>query len=62
MATILFDWGSTFSYVYSKFALDLDKVCDMLDSPVYVSTPTGDNMVVTQIFCACTMMFMGFQT
>lgn len=38
MDIILFDVGSTFSYGFIKFTLDQDKVFDMLDSPVYVST------------------------
>lgn len=37
-------------------------VCNMLDSPVYVSTLIEDYHVVTQLYCACSVMFMGFQT
>ncbi|XP_059295651.1 uncharacterized protein LOC132048988 [Lycium ferocissimum] len=36
MASVLFDPGSTFSYVYSYFAVVLDTMCDTLDAPIYV--------------------------
>ncbi|XP_069148581.1 uncharacterized protein [Solanum lycopersicum] len=38
MASVLFDPGSTFSYVSSSFATDLDLLCDLLDMPIRVST------------------------
>ena len=39
MASVLFDPGSTFSYVSSSFATGLDLHCDLLDMPICVSTP-----------------------
>ena len=39
MASVLFDPGSTFSYVYSSFVAGLDLYYDLLDMPSRVSTP-----------------------
>ena len=41
MASILFDPGSTFSYVSSSFATGLDLNCDLLDMPIRVSKSCG---------------------
>ena len=42
MASILFDPGSTFSYVSSSFATGLNLHCELLDIPIRVSTPVGE--------------------
>lgn len=42
MTFILFDLESTFSYIFVKFDLGLTLVCDILDSPVHVSTTIGE--------------------
>ena len=39
MASVLFDPGSTFSYVSSSFATGLKLNCEFLDMPIRVSTP-----------------------
>ena len=41
MASVLFDPGSTFSYVSSSFATGLNLHCELLDIPIRVSTPVG---------------------
>ena len=41
MASVLFDPGSTFSYVSSSFANCLNLYCELLDMPIRVSTPVG---------------------
>lgn len=41
-ASILFDLGSTFSYMCSYFSLGSDFSCEPLDVPMCVSTPVGD--------------------
>ncbi|XP_069155758.1 uncharacterized protein [Solanum lycopersicum] len=46
MASILFDPGSTFSYISSSFATGLDLYCDFLDMPIRVSTPVGESVIV----------------
>lgn len=56
MATILSDLGSTYSYVSIKFSLGLDMACDMLDFPLYVSTPVGDSMLVTHVYHNCLVL------
>ncbi|XP_070043228.1 uncharacterized protein [Nicotiana tomentosiformis] len=45
-ASILFDPGSTYSYVFSYFAHYLDMPCESLASSVYLSTPVGDTIIV----------------
>lgn len=62
MAMVLFDPGSTYSYMSIKFSLGLDLVSDMLDSYVYISTLVRDFVVVTQLYHACSMMFMVLKT
>ena len=50
MASVLFDPGSTFSYVSSSFATGLDLHCDMLDMPIRVSTPVGESVIVEKVY------------
>ncbi|WMV49500.1 hypothetical protein MTR67_042885 [Solanum verrucosum] len=38
MANMLFDPGSTYSYVPIRFASDFEMICDILDAPIRVST------------------------
>ncbi|XP_069148227.1 uncharacterized protein [Solanum lycopersicum] len=42
-ATVLFDPGSTYSYVSTYFAPSLDILCKSLDLSIRVSTPVGDS-------------------
>ena len=46
MASVLFDPGSTFSYVSSSFATGLNLHCELLDIPIRVSTPVGESVIV----------------
>lgn len=61
-ATILFDPGSTYSYVSIYFASSLDKLCESLDFPVYVSTPVGDAVVVDQVYRSCIVTLMSYDS
>ncbi|XP_070005643.1 uncharacterized protein [Nicotiana sylvestris] len=61
-ASILFDPGSTYSYVSSLFAHFLVISPEPLGSPVHVSTLVGDFMVVDRIYRSCVVTFCGFET
>ncbi|XP_055835216.1 uncharacterized protein LOC129903694 [Solanum dulcamara] len=43
IATVLFDSGSTYSYVSVKYVLDFDALCDILDAPVLFYTHVGES-------------------
>ncbi|XP_070031157.1 uncharacterized protein [Nicotiana tomentosiformis] len=61
-ASVLFDPGSTYSYVSSLFSHFLDVSRDSLGTHVYVSTPVGDYVVVDQIYQSYIMTFWGYET
>ncbi|XP_070034613.1 uncharacterized protein [Nicotiana tomentosiformis] len=52
-ALVLFDPGSTYSYVSSYFAPYLGVSHDSLSSPVYVSTPVGDSLAQRTVEKGC---------
>lgn len=47
---VLFDPGSTYYYVSTYFASDLDIMCEPLTEPIYVSTPVDESLVVNQVY------------
>ena len=50
MASVLFDLGSTFSYVSSSFSTGLDLHCDLFDMPICVSSPVGESVIVEKVY------------
>ncbi|XP_070003178.1 uncharacterized protein [Nicotiana sylvestris] len=60
--SVLFDPGSTYSYVSSLFAHFLVISPESLGTPVHVSTPVGNFVVVDQIYWSCMITFCGFET
>ncbi|XP_070037014.1 uncharacterized protein [Nicotiana tomentosiformis] len=60
--TILFDPGSMYSYVSSLFAHFLGVPRESLGTPLYVSTPVGDFVIVDRIYQSCIMTFCGYDT
>ncbi|XP_070020798.1 uncharacterized protein [Nicotiana sylvestris] len=61
-ASVLFDPGSTYLYVSSLFAHFLDIPRESLGTPIYVSTPVGDSVVVDRIYRSCVVTFYGYET
>ncbi|XP_070045365.1 uncharacterized protein [Nicotiana tomentosiformis] len=61
-ALVLFDPGSTYSYVSSLFAPYLDVSRESLGVPVYVSKPLGDLVVVYWVCRSCVVTFCGYET
>ncbi|XP_070045699.1 uncharacterized protein [Nicotiana tomentosiformis] len=61
-ASVLFDPCSTYSYVSSYFASYLGVFRDSLSSPVYVSTPVGDSIVVDCVYRSFLIVRSGFET
>ncbi|XP_070049482.1 uncharacterized protein [Nicotiana tomentosiformis] len=61
-ASVLCDPGSTYSYVSSLFAHFLGVPCESLGTPVYVSTPMGDYVVVDWIYQSYIVTFCGYKT
>ena len=62
MASVLFDPGSTFSYVSSAFANGLNLHCELLDIPIRVSTPVGESVIVEKVYRSCLVTFVGSNT
>lgn len=62
MASVLFNLGSTFSYISVRFALGLNMAYDMISAPIHVSTPVEDSNIVTQFYREYLVVFMGFKT
>ncbi|XP_070003239.1 uncharacterized protein [Nicotiana sylvestris] len=61
-ASVLFDPGSTYLYVSSLFSHFLVISPEPLGTPVHVSTPVGDSVVVDQIYRSCAVTFCGLET
>ena len=62
MASILFDPGSTFSYVSSAFANGLNLHYELLDMPIRVSTPVGESVIVEKVYRSCLVTFVRSNT
>ncbi|XP_070026055.1 uncharacterized protein [Nicotiana sylvestris] len=60
--SVLFDLGPTYSYVSSLFAHFLVISLEPLGTPIHVSIPVGDSVVVDQIYRSCMVTFCGFET
>ncbi|XP_070014720.1 uncharacterized protein [Nicotiana sylvestris] len=61
-ASVLFDPGYTYSYVSSYFSLYLGVFRDSLSSPIHMSTPMGNSIVVHHVYRSCLIVFGGFET
>ena len=62
MASVLFDPGSTFSYVSSSFIIGFNLHCELLDIPIRVSTPVGESVVDEKVYRSCLVNFVGSNT
>ncbi|XP_070033096.1 uncharacterized protein [Nicotiana tomentosiformis] len=61
-ASVLFEPGSTYSYVSSYFALYLNMSRDSLSATIYVSTPVWDFIVVDRVYHACLVTIRSNET
>ncbi|XP_070056602.1 uncharacterized protein [Nicotiana tomentosiformis] len=61
-ASVLFDPGSTYSYVLSLYAHFLCVPHESLGTLVYVSMPVGDSVVVDRIYRSYIVTFCGYDT
>ncbi|KAK1560346.1 hypothetical protein Q3G72_025572 [Acer saccharum] len=52
-ATVLFDSGATHSFVSCAFSTYANKPAEPLDLCMTIGTPTGDSMLVEQVFKSC---------
>ncbi|XP_070046053.1 uncharacterized protein [Nicotiana tomentosiformis] len=60
--SVLFDPGSTYSYVSSYFACYLVMPRDSLSAHVYVSTPVGYAIIVDHIYRSCVVTIGSHET
>ncbi|XP_070045819.1 uncharacterized protein [Nicotiana tomentosiformis] len=61
-ASLLFDPGSTYSYVSSYFSPYLGISRDPLSFPIYVSKTIGDCIIVDCVYRSCLVVLGGFET
>ena len=57
-ASILFDFGSTFSYVSIYFTLGFYSITEPLVMPIRVSILVGDSLVVDWVYYSCVVTFV----
>ena len=62
MASVLFDPGSTYSYVSSSFANGLNLYCELLDMLIRVSTPVGESLIVEKVYRSGLVTFVRSNT
>ena len=58
MTSVLFDPGSTFSYVSSSVDNGLHLHCELLNMPIRVSTPVGESVIVEKVYRSCLVTFV----
>ncbi|XP_070032311.1 uncharacterized protein [Nicotiana tomentosiformis] len=61
-ASMLFDPGSTYSYVSSYFSRYLDMPRDSLDIPIHASTPIGYSTIVNRVYRSCVVTIGSYET
>ncbi|XP_070019748.1 uncharacterized protein [Nicotiana sylvestris] len=60
--SVVFDQGSTYSYVSSYLDPYLDIPCDFLSYPIYLSMLIGDSIIVDCVYRSCLFVIGGFET
>ncbi|XP_070031653.1 uncharacterized protein [Nicotiana tomentosiformis] len=61
-AFVLFDSGSTYSYISSYFVHFMDMPRESLVSSVHISTNVGDTIVVDRVYRSCVVTIGGMET
>lgn len=60
--SVLFDPGSTYSYVTSYFSSGFDLLCDCMPISICVCTPVGESLVVDRVYWSCLVSLAGYDT
>lgn len=59
---MLFDPGSTYSYMSVYFSLGFDFLYDIIFMTIHVSTPVGDPLVVDQVYRSYLVTLASYET
>ena len=62
MVNLLFNPGSTYSYVPLTSAFDFEMLCDILDGPIHISITLYESVIFTHVYHDFPILFMGFHT
>lgn len=61
-ALVLFDLGSTYSYISTYFFTKFDLLCEYMSVHVHVSNSVGDPLVVDQVYQSYLISIYGYDT
>lgn len=62
MGNTFFDIFFAYSYLSVRFSFEFEILWDVVDNSIRVCTPIGESFIVTHVYRACPVLYMGFQT